>query len=95
MSNNTNAPAAANTTSNTTATRICWGTDTTTDAAASTSRGEYSVLGFARALATYAHTGSGTTLYTQTVTFTATGAATTCSAAVSSITLPSRLVTVL
>ena len=75
VSNNTNSPAAANTSLNTTNTRICWGTASSTDAAASTSRGEYTALGFARAAATYAHTGSATS-FTQTITYTATGAAT-------------------
>ena len=80
VSNNTNAANAANTATNTTSTRICWGTDTATDAAASTTRGEYSALGMARALATYAHTG-GVASYSQTVTFTATSACTSMQAA--------------
>ena len=75
VSNNTNAASAANTATNTNTARICWGTATSTDAAASTSRGEYTALGFARAAATYAHTAS-TSSFTQTITFTATGAAT-------------------
>jgi len=70
LSNNTNAASAANTSSNTTNTRICWGTANATDAAASTSRGEYTALGLARAAATYAHTTSNT-FYTQTLTDTA------------------------
>ncbi len=69
LSNNTNAAAAANTSANTTNTRICWGTASATDAAASTSRGEYTALGMARAAATYAHTTSAGT-FTQTITFT-------------------------
>ena len=78
--NNTNAANAANTSSNTTNTQICWGTDTTSDAAASTSRGEYSATsgsggGLQRAAASYAHTTSVAS-YTQSKTFTATGACT-------------------
>ncbi len=78
--NNTNAANAANTSSNTTNTQICWGTDTTSDAAASTSRGEYSATsgsggGLQRALASYAHTTSVAS-FTQSKTFTATGACT-------------------
>jgi hypothetical protein len=56
LTNNTNAASAANTATNTTATRICWGTNASTDAAASTSRGEYTFGGVTRTLATYAHT---------------------------------------
>jgi hypothetical protein len=80
VSNNTNAASAANTATNTTSTRICWGTDTTTDAAASTTRGEYSFGGVARAAATYAHTGSVAS-YSQTITYTATTALTALQAA--------------
>lgn len=75
VSNNTNAANAANTATNTTATRICWGTANATDAAPSTTRGEYTALGMARAAATYAHTTSVTS-YTQTLTFTASSAIT-------------------
>lgn len=70
LSNNTNAASAANTATNTTATRICWGTNASTDAAASTSRGEYTFGGVTRTLATYAHTTSATN-FTQTKAFTA------------------------
>lgn len=75
VSNNTNAASTANTATNTTTTRICWGTANATDAAPSTSRGEYTALGMQRATATYAHT-TNTTLYTQAITFTATSAIT-------------------
>lgn len=80
ISNNTNAAAAANTATNTTNTRICWGTAQPTDGAASTSRGEYTALGLTRAAATYAHTTSVAS-YSQTITFTATSAITAAQAA--------------
>jgi hypothetical protein len=71
LSNNTDATAATDTASNTTAgTGINWGTNSTTDAAASNARGELNFGGMARALATYAHTTSATN-FTQTKTFTA------------------------
>jgi len=70
LTNNTNAAAAANTATNTTATRICWGTNASSDAAASTSRGEYTFGGVTRTLATYAHTTSAAN-FTQTKAFTA------------------------
>lgn len=80
ISNNTNAAAAANTSTNTTNTRICWGTAQATDGAASTSRGEYTALGLARAAATYAHTTSVAS-FSQTITFTASSAITSAQAA--------------
>jgi hypothetical protein len=72
LSNCTGTPAAGDTSATTGAsgTGINWGTANATDAAAATSRGEYTALGLARALATYAHTGSATN-YTMTKQFTA------------------------
>lgn len=76
LSNNTDAVVVGDTATNTTAgTGINWGTANATDGAASNSRGEYTALGVARAAATYAHTG-GATSFTQTKTFTASGACT-------------------
>jgi hypothetical protein len=76
LSNNTDAVVATDTATNVTAgTGINWGTANATDAAASNSRGEYTALGVARAAATYAHT-NGVANYTQSKTFTATGACT-------------------
>lgn len=67
VSNNTTAPNATHTSST-----IPWSSAQASDAAASTSTGEYTALGVARAQATYAHT-TGVASYTQTKTFTATG----------------------
>lgn len=71
LSNNTVGTSATHTS----ATTPLWGTAQAADAAASTSTGEYTVLGVARALATYAHTGAATS-WTQAKTFTATGTVT-------------------
>jgi hypothetical protein len=70
LSNNTLSIAATDT-SNT----LPWSTAQATDAAASGTTGEYTALGVARAVATYAHTTSATS-YTQTKTWTATGTVT-------------------
>ena len=67
VSNNTTAPNATHTSST-----IPWSSAQAADAAASGTTGEYTVLGVARAQATYAHT-TGVASYTQTKTFTATG----------------------
>lgn len=75
LTNNTSTPAATDTSATTVAGNLDWGTATATDAAASNSRGEYTALGVARAAATYAHTTS-TASFSQTKTFTATGACT-------------------
>jgi hypothetical protein len=75
LTNNTSAPAVGDTSATTTAGSLDWGTASATDAAASNSRGEYTALGVARALAAYAHTG-GTANYTMSKTFTATGTVT-------------------
>lgn len=70
LSNNTNAPAAGDSSSTTQ-----WATGVATDAAAGSGRGEWTGLGLTRALATMAHT-SNATSYTASKTFTATGAST-------------------
>lgn len=75
LTNNTSAPALADTATTTTAGSLDWGTAQATDGAASNSRGEYTALGVARAAAVYAHT-TGVTSYTQTKQFTATGTCT-------------------
>jgi hypothetical protein len=76
LSSNTDSPVATDTSSNTTAgTGINWGTNTTTDAAASNARGEINYAGLGRAAAAYAHTTSATS-FSQSKTFTATGAVT-------------------
>jgi hypothetical protein len=59
LTNNTNAASAANTATNTTATRICWGTNASSDAAASTSRGEYTFGGVQDGCNLRTHTVSG------------------------------------
>lgn len=70
LSNNSAATGATDS-SNT----LPWSSAQATDGAASTSRGEYTALGVARKNATYAHTTSVTS-YTQSATWTATGAVT-------------------
>lgn len=70
LSNNSAATAATDS-SNT----LPWSSAQTTDGAASTSRGEYTAIGVARKNSTYAHT-TGVTSYTQSATWTATGAVT-------------------
>lgn len=70
LSNNTNAPAASDT-SNT----IPWSTAVATDGAAGGARGEYTGVGMTRKQATYAHTTSATS-FTQAATWTASGAVT-------------------
>lgn len=77
LSNSTGTLDAADTSARTGAsgTGINWGTANATDAAAANTRGEYTALGMARALATYAHT-NGTANYTMAKTFTATSAIT-------------------
>jgi hypothetical protein len=70
LSNNSAATAATDS-SNT----LPWSSAQATDGAASTSRGEYTAIGVARKAATYAHT-TGVTSYTQSATWTATGAVT-------------------
>lgn len=77
LSNCTGTPAASDTTATTGAsgTGINWGTANATDAAAGTGRGEYTALGLARAIASYAHTATVAN-YTMTKTFTATSAIT-------------------
>jgi len=70
LSNNSAATAATDS-SNT----LPWSSAQTTDGAASTSRGEYTMLGVARKNSTYAHTTSVTS-YTQSATWTATGTVT-------------------
>lgn len=77
LSNSTGTLDAADTSARTGAagTGINWGTANATDAAAANSRGEYTALGLARAIATYAHTAAATN-YTMTKTFTATSAIT-------------------
>lgn len=67
VTNNTTAPAATHTSAT-----VPWSSAQATDAAASTATGEYTMLGVARAQATYAHT-TDVTNFTQTKTFTATG----------------------
>lgn len=77
MSNCTGTLAAGDTSATTGAagTGINWGTANATDAAAANTRGEYTALGLARALATYAHTATVAS-YTMAKTFTATAAIT-------------------
>lgn len=70
LSNNTNAAAAGDSSAT-----LPWSAGTATDVAASGTSQEYTGLGLARKLATYAHTTS-TALYTMSATWTATGAAT-------------------
>jgi hypothetical protein len=70
LSNNTAATAATDS-SNT----LPWSSAQAADAAAATGTGEYTVLGVARKAATYAHT-TAVTSYTQSATWTATGAVT-------------------
>jgi hypothetical protein len=70
LSNNSAATAATDS-SNT----LPWSSAQATDGAASTSRGEYTAIGVARKNATYAHT-TTVTSYTQSATWTATGAVT-------------------
>lgn len=65
LSNNTLAVAAADTSAT-----LPWSTAQATDVAAGAGTGEYTALGVARKLATYAHTAS-TALYTLTATWTA------------------------
>ncbi len=67
VTNNTTSPNATHTSAT-----VPWSSAQTTDAAASTSTGEYTMLGVARAQATYAHT-TTVASFTQTKTFTATG----------------------
>lgn len=77
MSNCTGTLAASDTSATTGAagTGINWGTANATDAAAANTRGEYTALGLARALAAYAHTATVAS-YTMAKTFTATSAIT-------------------
>lgn len=70
LSNNNASPAATDTSST-----HPWDTAAATDAAPSSTRGEYTALGLARKQATYAHT-TGVASYSQTATWTATGAIT-------------------
>jgi hypothetical protein len=70
LTNNTNAPAAGDTSAT-----VQWATGNATDGAASATRAEWTGLGLTRALATMAHT-SNATSYTASKTFTATGAST-------------------
>jgi len=70
LSNNTNAPAAGDTSATTQ-----WATGVATNAAPSGSRGEWTGLGLTRALATMAHTANATS-YTASKTFTASGTST-------------------
>ncbi len=68
---NNSAATAATDSSNT----LPWSSAQTTDGAASTSRGEYTMLGVARKNSTYAHT-TTVTSYTQAATWTASGTVT-------------------
>lgn len=70
LTNNTGGTSATHASSS-----LPWSSAQGTDAAASTATGEYTAIGVARAVAVYAHTGSATS-YTQTKTWTATGAVT-------------------
>jgi hypothetical protein len=70
LSNNTNAPAAGDTSAT-----VQWATGNATDGAASATRAEWTGLGLTRKQATYAHTTS-TATYTMSATWTATGTAT-------------------
>ena len=70
LSNNTTATAVGDASST-----LPWSSAQASDAAASTTTGEYTALGVARAAATYAHT-AGTANYTMTYTWTATGTVT-------------------
>lgn len=71
LSNN-NAGAS---TSHTSATTPLWGTNSSTDGAASSARGEITYASLGRAAATYAHT-TGNTYFTQSHTWTASGTVT-------------------
>jgi hypothetical protein len=70
LNNNTNAPAAGDTSST-----VQWAAGQATDAAASATRAEWTGLGLSRKVATMAHTSNATTL-TATATWTATGTST-------------------
>lgn len=70
LSNNTSAANATHSSSS-----IPWSSNQSADAAAGATTGEYTALGVARKLATYAHTAS-TASYTQAATWTATGTVT-------------------
>lgn len=70
LTNNTNSPAAGDSSAT-----VQWATGTATDVAASATSPEYTGLGVARKLATYAHTG-GTASYTMSATWTASGTVT-------------------
>lgn len=70
LSNNTNAPAAGDTSAT-----VQWNTGIATDGAAGAARGEWTGLGLTRKQATYAHTAS-TAVYTMSATWTATGPST-------------------
>lgn len=70
LSNNTSAANATHSSSS-----IPWSSNQSADAAAGTTTGEYTALGVARKLATYAHTAAATS-YTQAATWTATGTVT-------------------
>lgn len=70
LSNNTNAPAAGDTSAT-----VQWATGNATDGAAGAARAEWTGLGLTRKQATYAHTG-GTAQYTLSATWTATGTST-------------------
>jgi hypothetical protein len=70
LSNNTNAPAAGDTSATTQ-----WATGVATDGAAGGARGEWTGLGLTRKQATMAHTANATSL-TASATWTATGAST-------------------
>lgn len=70
LTNNTGSPAAGDSSAT-----VQWATGTATDVAASGTSQEYTGLGVARKLATYAHTAS-TAQYTMTATWTASGTVT-------------------
>jgi hypothetical protein len=71
VSANTNAPNAANTSANTTSTRVCWGTAQANNTGnPGTTAGEITYGGAARTAGVYNHT-NGTNTYTQGVTYTA------------------------
>lgn len=70
LSNNTTAANATHSSST-----VPWSSNQAADAAASGTTGEYTAVGVARKLATYAHTG-GVASYTEAATWTATGAVT-------------------
>jgi hypothetical protein len=71
LSNNTSAANATHSSSS-----VPWSSNQASDAAGSGTTGEYTALGVARKLATYAHT-AATANYTQAATWTASGAVTT------------------